>query len=546
MALQVDSQDQVQEILGVLSRRRWAIALPAVYVITLGVVLATFAPKRFKAEMQINLLEARVDDRDYDTRSLQESATLREIENAEHQARQAKRVQRVIDELNWPDYEQLDGVEKQEYISRVRSRIGVEVLQKSGNEGSTFVDLAYADVDRDRSVTFLERLTNLWVTEVYQRDAENLRQERETFRSLRDESKNEFERLERERRQLITDNDLTPAQVDGTIRGQEEDPVQVALNERRAELEDLEVDIGELSAEMGALQDLIDATPKEELTTVGGGASYEQSIAKLEAQMQTLLLTQDRYLPAHTEWQRIQDQLGGLEDQIDRLRDAARQVTVTQTPQLNMARVALVGQLDLKQIEMEKLVARRDRLSSLNDSDSRELETRINALGRIRELDAEIETAKANYRDAAMRLNETEQQLRVVQEAYAQPWEVTADAHTTENPTEPNVSILVIASVVLGLMLGVGLAIALEFLQGGFRTAADASRAIDLPVLGVVGQFQSRSERRSIFMRHAVMAFSTVLILGSIGWFTWTWANQPQLLGTGVIEAIESVRREFH
>jgi uncharacterized protein involved in exopolysaccharide biosynthesis len=545
MALQVDSQDQIQEVLGVLKRRRWTIVLPALYVIAIGLVVAIFAPKRFVAEMTINLLEARASNRSYGSGSLQESATQREIENAEYQAKSYERVRRVIEELNWVDYLQLPDIGRHEYLLRLRERIDVNVAAKQGDEGSTFVDLSYSDVDRDRAIRFLERLTMLWVTEVYERDAENLREERETYRKLRDEARREFERLERERAQLITDNDLTPAQVDGDSRGRDEDPVQLALNDRRAEVEDLETQIEELSTEVRGLREMVDSMPRDVLTPVAGATNYELQIKQLETEVQALLLKQAPYLPAHTEWQNIQDLLDQRESQINSLRDAARQVTLTGTRELNLKRVERADQLAQSELELAKLTARRDRLEQLNREDARAIETRINALSRVRELDAEIEAARANLQDAALALFDREKLLRVLQEAYSQPWLVTQEATAKDRPTEPNVAIVVVLAIILGLGLGVVSAVAAEFLRPGMRTPGDAARAIDLPVLGLVGEFQTRAQRRARAARAAAVGLSTVLILGGLGWFTWTWSERPELLSTGVLEAIEGVRREF-
>jgi uncharacterized protein involved in exopolysaccharide biosynthesis len=545
MALQVDSQDQVQEFLGVVSRRRWQILLPALYVITLGVVLSVFAPKRYVAEMSINLLEARVDDRSYDRRSLQESATQREIDNAEYQAKAPYRVRRVIELLGWDDFLALEPTEQTEYIDRVCDRIEVDVLPKAKDEGSTFVDLRFSNVDRQKAEDFLERLATIWVQEVYNKDADNLRQERESIRKLRDESKKEFERLVRERALVISDNELTPGQVEIGSRGREEDPVAARRNVRLVEQENLEIRIEEQSARRQSLQDLISATPVFEISSSVITQGNQDLIRQLEQQMQSLVAKQDRYLQAHTEWQRIQRDLEEAEEQIQELRAAARDVIETSTPAFNPKRRQLQDQIDALTTELDELTAKRNRLADLNEADRRLIDTRIQAMTRVAELDVQIDSAEANLRGAEDELFQRQQALQVLTEAYGQPWIITKEVSTKDQPTEPNTAILIAFAVIAGLALGVGVAAAAEFLQTGFRNPGDAARSIELPVLGVIGEYRTVSERRASSVRRIVVALSTVLLLGGLGGFTWTWANRPELLSTEVLEAIEGVRREF-
>lgn len=543
MALQVDSQDQLTEFLGVLSRRRWQIIVPALYVIVLGGVFAVFVPKKYVAEMQINLLEARVDDRDSTNRSLEQTATQREIENAEYQVKAHDRVRRVIDELNWSDYLQLDSDERGDYIERVRESIEVAVLPKQKDEGSTFVDLSYADVDQQRAVSFLNRLSTLWVQEVYDRDTNNLRLEKETLQNLRDVARRELEKLEQRRAQLITEAELSPTQLQsGGYGNREEDPLFKRMNERRGEIEDLTIEISELNASIDALQETYDDLPAFEIPAASLQGAFSEQILQKELQMAGLVERQDRYLPAHTEWRKIQDQILQLEADVDQLRDQARDTVIESEPIPNPQRKVLADQITALRTQAETRSRRLTELQALDARDESAYETRVQAIHEIRELEIKTTVAQDRLREAEEQLSVRNTQLELMQKAYPQPWVITMDAQADDKPSKPSVPVILVFVFIGAVGAGLATAVAAEFLQPGFRNPGDAARAIELPVLGVVGDFKPRRQRRRESLRRLVVTLSTLVILGGLGWFTWTWANRPELLSTEVLEVIEDVR----
>lgn len=543
MALQVDSQDQVSEFLGVLSRRRWQIIVPALYLITLGVVFAVFVPKKFVAEMQINLLEARVDDRDSASRTLEQTATQREIENAEYQAKSLARVRRVISELNWSDYLQLGEDERNEYLDRVQKDIEVAVLPKQKDEGSTFIDLSYADVDRDRSVAFLDRLSTLWVQEVYDRDTNNLRLERETLQNLRDEARRELEGYERRRGQLITDAELSPTLLQtGGYGAREEDPIFKRMNERRKEIEDLTIEISELNATIATVQEEYDAEPPFDYRPATLQGAFDLQIAEKEAQMAALVSKQDQYLPAHSSWITIQLQIADIESDVERLRTQARETVIESEPVPNIRRTQLNDQRVKLETQVDAKSRRLSELQSLDTRDEGVYNARVQAIHEIRELETKITVAQDQLREAEEQLNDRNVSLELLQNAYPQPWVVTEKAYAKEKPSKPSVPVIIIFVAIAGIGLGLGVAVLSEVLQPGFRNPGDAARAIELPVLGVVGDFKPRTQRRRESVRRVVVALSTMVILGGLSWFTWTWSNRPELLSTEVLEVIENVR----
>ena len=97
----------------------------------------------------------------------------------------------------------------------------------------------------------------------------------------------------------------------------------------------------------------------------------------------------------------------------------------------------------------------------------------------------------------------------------------------------------------LGLGLGGGLAILMEYRKNCFRSVHDLSRVMVVPVLGTVNTIVTQAERtRSMFGR-VVTAGATLGFVGLMASVTWAWSSNPHLLSDQVIDAIEEFRARF-
>ena len=87
-------------------------------------------------------------------------------------------------------------------------------------------------------------------------------------------------------------------------------------------------------------------------------------------------------------------------------------------------------------------------------------------------------------------------------------------------PTEPNILIIAMIGCVLGLGAAIGLILALDVLQGSFKTVDDVERGLPVPVLGGVAHLETaaervqsaRSRRRVAFVSGSAVALLTVVV----------------------------------
>lgn len=112
------------------------------------------------------------------------------------------------------------------------------------------------------------------------------------------------------------------------------------------------------------------------------------------------------------------------------------------------------------------------------NSDLRSAQQKIDNLATIQ---AEAEALEANIERIDQRLVE----LRVA-ESGARPMQLVQPATEPDQPSMPKWQIMVPLGVVLGLVVGVGLAVLLEFVDTSVQSPADISARIDLPMLGMV------------------------------------------------------------
>lgn len=64
--------------------------------------------------------------------------------------------------------------------------------------------------------------------------------------------------------------------------------------------------------------------------------------------------------------------------------------------------------------------------------------------------------------------------------------QVLEEAVFPEKPVSPNKKMNIVIGLILGLMIGVGLALLLEFMDNSFKTKEQLERALDIPVLGTI------------------------------------------------------------
>lgn len=77
--------------------------------------------------------------------------------------------------------------------------------------------------------------------------------------------------------------------------------------------------------------------------------------------------------------------------------------------------------------------------------------------------------------------------------------QIIEKAKAPEDPVSPNKKLNILIAFVLGLMVSIGLALLLEFMDNTYKSKDDLEKALDIPVIGVIPELDSEepSDRRS-------------------------------------------------
>ena len=545
----IDSPNQIQELLGLLRKRMWTILLPVLYLGTVGVVVATFLPRKYESQTTINVKPASIEEEGRISRDARQTDTQREIPNAEYQVKQPKRIREIIqaNPLEWPEFSGMDQAAKESFIDSIRDNIAVAVLVNPSekNQGSTFIDVSYLDTVPRRAPTFLRELSKRWVEDVY--DAEVTAQSN-IARMSRDQvagTESELDTVLESMRRIEDDEGITSLVLTENRSSREADPIQVRPDELAQMIATLKGEIEAARAALEAAEErygLIEpmipgpppAVPDAFLDQV---QLAELKISQLEAQLAKIK-------PASPQYRVIEGQIAEYEQGIEDLKvqlesSAPEAALVPNNERLNVANtinnlgIQIAGKeqeaVGLAEQYSEALAAR----SSRND-----------ALRQLKKLEEErLELIEQRKEQRADLLGA--QRILNFYDTLPKPYEITKEPTLPNGPSFPNVPLIVAFSIVAGLALGLGCAFLMEFAKPGFRGTAEVSRNLGLPVLGVVNEITTKAERRRRRASKVAVGLSTVVVLGSLSWITWAWLNDPRLLGTDFARFLDNLHEKL-
>jgi capsular exopolysaccharide synthesis family protein len=307
---------------------------------------------------------------------------------------------------------------------------------------------------------------------------------------------------------LTADYARTDEQINRLGRGvgQEEGPA--ALEERRntlvAELRKLATDSTPLLQQKSAferslqnlqqqLQDNTLASSPEVLLQLESDREYLQLRSQVRGLESQLIRQQTKFAPGHSEIKSTEALLENTRQQYDDRRSqlvpqvvqrmlSSAQVNLDAT---NGAILALQTRMDEAQRSVSAIEAQLSRMQSLSDERNR-------------------------LQDSINRLQDRLLQYRILMESEAQV-RVAYPAVPPRTRHMPRWSIMVPLGILLGAMVGFGLAFMLEFIDTSIKGPSDVARRVDVPLLGMVPHSDDIEEQIED-MRVALLTHPTSLV----------------------------------
>jgi uncharacterized protein involved in exopolysaccharide biosynthesis len=311
-------------------------------------------------------------------------------------------------------------------------------------------------------------------------------------------------------------------------------------------LEDVGVQLAARQAELeAAREELAGTEPRVPRTRVKEGQSYEAEIAGLIQERLSLEEQLSGIRVEHPRFKQVSRKLIDLEARIQELEDRQTSAEVSQEfePNPDYQRLEVLVR-DLA-IQVGRLEAERDALLDTSGDARRELQRLHEIYNEDRKLTDQINIVKTTLEDLRLQVEQKRLRRDVVFGSAGNPFQIIQEVQPPLRPTEPDPVLIVMFALVLGLGVGLSAALIGEFSRSCFRGPADISRALVVPVLGVISPIITRVERRRRALRRLAVGSVSMSLVGAVLFVTWAWASEPDLLGERINATIEDFRQLF-
>lgn len=541
MPIEVESTGQVEELKRVLKRRVWWILVPFAIIATLGTSFAVLVPKKYVAKTRILVREVR-------NRSGQVVAGSEgQGRAAKHLIRSPNRVRSVVQALGWP-YDSLTRVEQEILIEKVMDNLSVEVPPMGPGMAEQIVEIKYGDTNPDRAHDFTDEVSRRW--------------REETLEATRKAKQRAFNNLDERNRavemrvqQIATDiaalmekHGIPPWKPDYYQKERPAAPEFERLTQARREFTKLEEEIEDgatsLLRKETRYERMGDVVPYVEATE---GVSLDKEIRSRREKIVEYQnkIEEQGYKPTHSKYKEIYGRIQVLEAEIAMLEDSGVETTVTESWRENVEKVKLGVQIEDQRADLDR---KQQKLAALA-IEIENLESKTSELQSVYQELAGLEDERArlneNLKDFGEDLQDMRIELDLANTPAGDPFVILDPVSHPSRPTEPNPTLIATFAILMGLALGLGLAMLLEFSKSCFRNVNDVTRVMVVPVLGAVESIVTSSQRRRSQVVRRMLASGTLGFVLLVGYVTWAWANRPDLLSDGLLESIEGFRRGF-
>jgi uncharacterized protein involved in exopolysaccharide biosynthesis len=537
VAVQVETQGQLQEFLGILKRRKWQVILPAAVVLSLGIFVAVVIPKKYVVKTQIELRPVGV------------SISSKEAANAPFQIKSLSRIKKVTQELQNQDYLGLPPSEQFDWLEDVQQSVKVTPGAAATTQGASFVNIEYSNVNVDWAADFLRALRNDWTEDVIERDRRKIEDEVKKLNDARTRLEKQYQNEEAVLTELLRRNGLSATQpTPGADASRTEDPVferlrrnEVALDETKVLIDQLTVRKDELVRRLEELPPRID---QEELL-VGGGSSNAAELKQIDDDIQALQAQLEGIRPIHSRFKEIQQKIRAKEIQREQMSLRVSKGELQKRTGPNPLIAPTRAKLEDLETELRVAEARRASLEKAVEDDSRQVEQLHPVYREVRERRRNVDLLKENLAAAELAFQSKSRESAILSSPLSNPFEITQEVDVPSKPTEPNPWLIVSFALVAGIAVGLGTALFLEFSRNCFRSVGDIGRVMAVPVLGAVGRIATRREQKMESYRRIAVGALSVAAVGAVLFITWAWANDASSLSQDVRDAIEGFRARF-
>ena len=484
----------LDEILSIITRRRWLILLPFALGVAAAPILARYAPARYRSEAMIMVIPQRVPD-NYVKPTVSESVEQR-LPSITDQILSRSRLERIIQDMDLYKAERARDV-MENVVQRMRDDVTTSVVGKTIN--SFRVTYVSHHAETARKVT--ERLASLYIEQ-------NLKD-----RESQADSTSQFlaTQLEEAKRRLIEQEKKLeeyrrahagqlPSQLSGNLQAIQNANLQLqSLNESINRAQERHLLIERQIADNQAI-----ALPPAPLPPVTPEAatsgSTSQQLDLSRARLASLL---QRYMPDHPEVVSLQRTISELAARLESETPTGVTPAVSEKPitpaEAAQQKKLLDLQADLAVID-HQLAANRAEEAKLKQTIA-EYQAKVDVVptreSELVELTRDYSTLQSAYSSLLMKREDSVIAANLERRQIGEQFKLLDVASLPEKPYNQLQRLGVIASgSVIGLVLGLLAVGLLEYRDSSFRREEEVQKVVSLPVLALIPVMSPGHERR--------------------------------------------------
>lgn len=484
-----------EQILEIISRRRWAIIPPFALALIAGIALAIVLPKYYRAYTLILIEPQRVPANF--VQSIITADIESRIETISQQILSRSNLEKIIEQFRLFQGADDATIFMEDKVASLRKRIKVDVTQ--GSRQANAFTISYKGEDPEQVANITNALASYFIEE-------NLKVREAQATGTSDFLEAELiimrQRLE-EKEQLLSDyrqqfmGEL-PEQLNSNL--QILDGLQKQLSERQAALRDARSRLITLQN-----QKTLQANLGPELAAPRLQEPDPSNIDQLREELARLL---SRYTEQHPDVQRLQKSIAELEAKI---KSGALKVSGGTTQGLEE-----LGQVGAARREIGNIEADVARIQS----QIRLYENRVESTPRreqeLLSLERDYDNIQNSYQSLLNRKLEAEIAVNMERKQKGEQFRVLDYARVPVRPVEPNMIRLFLITIALGVALAGGLAFLLESIDNSYRDPQDLENRLGLPVMAIIPILESGNRRMMRVLNNSLTAVSilaTIVLL---------------------------------
>lgn len=206
---------------------------------------------------------------------------------------------------------------------------------------------------------------------------------------------------------------------------------------------------------------------------------YRRTLAELEVKLSG---ARERYTARHPEVLALQAEINSVHEKIA---NEVERVINTETRTVNPIHSELYGNLINLQVQTLALDAREQALVTLRDQSLAELESLPQKELELARLMRDTTVLEEIY----LMLMTRNEEIRISEAMQVADVQVIDNAVVPRSPIKPRIRLNIAIAGVLGLFLGTGLALLLEYIDTSIKTKEEVEALLQLPVLGQIPDF---------------------------------------------------------